>query len=209
MRLSGFDARIISTDRRSVRTSLGLRKNQIGVLTIARLISWKGLEDLIRAVAFLPNNVQLYIVGWGPIEHQLRSLAKNEGVVDRVHFLLSRSDVPELLAASDLYVQAHRYASDGRVWEGPNTSQMEACAALLPSVSTAVPRIERLIEDGLTGVLAEPNNPRDLARAIDSLIKDPSWAFALAKAARGRVEECYSTDIMARNYQLLYELARR
>ena len=59
--------------------------------------------------------------------------------------------MPELLKTADVYIQAHSRATDGSIWMGPNTSQMEACAASIPSVSTAVPLIESLIEDGVTG----------------------------------------------------------
>ena len=130
---------------------------------------------------------------------------KKEGVDKRVHFLGSRSDHIELLKAADIYVQAHNYTAEGNVWKGPNTSQMEACAAGVPSVSTAVPLIDTLIEDGVTGILARPNDPFDLARAITFLCEHPDDARRFAQAARVRVEERYSVSKMVNAYEELYE----
>ena len=122
-----------------------------------------------------------------------------------VYFLGVRSDNVEMLKAAVIYVQAHNYAADGSVWKGPNTSQMEACAAGIPSVSTAVPLIEALIEDGVTGVLARPNDPKDLARAIQWLAEHPEDARRLANAARARIEERYTVRRMVDAYEDLYQ----
>jgi glycosyltransferase involved in cell wall biosynthesis len=200
-----FDAKIAKTDRNAKRRELGIAKTDTLIMMTARLISWKGHADLIRAMQFLPLSTHLALVGWGPLEAELKAQAEKEGTSKRIHFLSSRNDVIELLAAADIYVQAHSYAADGSVWKGPNTSQMEACAARVPSVSTAVPLIETLIEDGVTGILAQPNDPRDLARAILFLYEHPDNAQRLAQAARKRVEERFSLASMIHSYEGLYE----
>ena len=174
-------------------------------MMISRMISWKGHTDLVSAMKFLPQYVHLALVGWGLLENELKKQARKEGTTERIHFLGARSDVPELLKTADVYIQAHSRATDGSIWMGPNTSQMEACAASIPSVSTAVPLIESLIEDGVTGVLAEPNNPKDLARAIAWILEHKDEAKKLADAARKRVEERYSLSSMIHSYESLYK----
>jgi glycosyltransferase involved in cell wall biosynthesis len=205
--LPAFDARIAKANREEKRREIGVAKEDTLVMMTARLISWKGHKNLIEAMRLLPASIHLILVGWGPLEAELRAQAEKEGTAGRIHFLGSRNDVIELLAAADIYVQAHSYAADGSVWKGPNTSQMEACAAHIPSVSTAVPLIEALIEDKKTGVLARPNDPRDLARAILFLYEHPDDAKRLAQAARVRVEKHYSLISMIRSYEGLYECA--
>jgi glycosyltransferase involved in cell wall biosynthesis len=199
-----FDARVTNANRNEIRSSLGYSDSDVVVLSIARLVSWKGHEDLIDAFSYLPQHMKLAIIGWGPLESELKARVSARGLDGRVKFLLARSDVPELLAAADLYAQAHGRTPDGKVWEGPNTSQMEACAAHVPSVSTAVPRIESLIEDGVTGLLADTNSPKSIADALLRLCADPIAAGVMADNARTRVVERYSVDTMARTYQQIY-----
>lgn len=194
------------TGRIGKRASLGIPDDAVIVMMTARLISWKGHDDLIDAMAYLAPLVHLLLVGWGPLEGALKARAEKLGVVSRVHFLGARTDVYELLAIADVYVQAHGYAPSGEVWKGPNTSQMEACAASVPSVSTHVPLIEYLIEDGVTGKLAKPNNPKDIARAITWVIGHPREAKILAATAKKRVQERYTTSAMVLQYQELYRL---
>lgn len=163
--LSVFDGRVLSTDRNEKRQEVGIPQEAKLAMMISRMISWKGHTDLVSAMKFLPQYVHLALVGWGLLENELKTSPQGRDYREN-SFLGARSDVPELLKTADVYIQAHSRATDGSIWMGPNTSQMEACAASIPSVSTAVPLIESLIEDGVTGVLAEPNNPKDLARAI-------------------------------------------
>lgn len=200
-----FDARVAKVDREAKRREIGISADNTLIMMTARMVSWKGHTDLIGAMQFLPSSMHLALVGWGSLEEELKTKAEKEGTSRRIHFLGSRSDNAELLATADIYVQAHNYAADGSVWKGPNTSQMEACAAHVPSVSTAVPLIETLIEDGVTGILARPNDPHDLARAITFLYEHPDDAHRLAEAARRRIEERYSVAKMVSAYEAVYQ----
>lgn len=202
--LPRFDGRLLKADRERMRRELAVPEGAPLVMMIARFVSWKGHADLIAALLLLPPSVHLALVGWGPLEAKLREEVRRAGLSSRVHFLISRSDIPELLCATDVYVQAHARDPHGRIWVGPNTSQMEACAAGVPSVSTAVPLIERLIEDGVTGIVAKPNDPRDLARAIKTLLDDKGLTKRLAENARTRVKERFSTEAMVRAHEELY-----
>lgn len=204
--LPAFDARLAKVDREKTRRDLGISAGDTLIMMSARLVSWKGNADVIDAMKFLPSTVHVALVGYGPLETELRTQVEKEGLVDRVHFLISLINIAELFASSDIYVQAHRYNEKGNIWKGPNMSQEEACAAHLPSVSTKVPLIETLIEDGVTGLLARPNDPRDLARALTFLYEHPDEAQRMANAARTRVEERFSLEIMVRTYEQLFDL---
>ncbi len=82
---------------------------------------------------------------------------------------------------------------------------MEACAAGVPSVSTSVPLIESLIEDGVTGKLGRPNDPKDLARALEYMLSHREEAQEMARRARLRVEERFSVAAMVQSYAALYK----
>lgn len=202
---SAVDAALSHLDRAAKRAELGLRDGESMVMMTARLVSWKGHEDIIDALALVPPNMHLYLAGWGNRHQTLVRRAESLGIQDRVHFLGSRSDVYELLGAADVYVQAYSRTPEGRVWMGPSLSQMEACAAGVPSVSTRVPLIERLIEDGVTGKIAELNDPKSIAAAIEWIVGHPVEARRMAKRARTRVEENYSIRSMVSAYRSLYE----
>lgn len=206
---SGVDLHAITEslahlDREKKRKELGLPADGVMVFMTARLFRWKGHHDLVRALLHLPLSVHVFCAGWGSLREELLTLAREIGVSNRYHLLGSRSDIYELLGATDIYVQAHSTASDGRMWMGPNISQMEACAAGVPSVSTRVPLIEYLIEEGVTGKLAEPNQPRSLAAAIKWMIDNPKEARVLAKAAEERVHERYTVRHMVGQYADIY-----
>jgi glycosyltransferase involved in cell wall biosynthesis len=199
-----FDARIAAVHTDTKRMEVGIPVDVPLVMMVARLIPWKGPLDLVAAMRYLSPTVHLALVGWGPLKDELFALAQHEGYVDRIHLLGARSDVPELLKTADVYVQAHNRSPSGEIWKGPNTSQMEACAAGIPSVSTAVPLIESLIENEKTGILARYNDPKDLARAIQYLLDNPETAAVYAHAARTRVEDYFSVAAMIRAYSALY-----
>jgi glycosyltransferase involved in cell wall biosynthesis len=203
--LPALDNLLTTFDREKKRQELSLEKDDIAIMMTARLISWKGHSDLIEAMSYLPSKTKLFLVGWGPLEERLKRQRDELGLINRVVFLGPRNDVMELLLAMDIYTQTHSRAPDGKIWVGPNTAQMEACAAYVPSVSTAVPWIEYLIKKGSTGALAELNNPKDLARAIQYLIDNPKEAKRMADNARRVVEERYTAKAMTEAYQNLYE----
>jgi|GEM_PF-6998083 len=202
--VDALKAEVAKSDRTVIRAELRISENAPLLLMVARLISWKGHSDLIRAMKHLPE-VHVLFVGWGVLENELKALVQEEGVSSRVHFLGRRTDVYQLLGAVDCYVQAHQQERDGSVWMGPNLSQIEACAAGVPSVSTTVPLIEDLIEEGITGRLALLNSPEDLARAIQETLTEAERSLQFAQNAEKRVRERYSVGVMVEAYQGMYE----
>lgn len=195
---------INGVNKQQKRATLGIPVDCQLVTMTARLISWKGHTDVVAAISHLAPSVHAAFIGWGPLHDELKQQAEMLKVVDRVHFLGSRADVYEILAVTDVYVQAHSVAPSGQVWMGPNTAQMEAAAAGIPMVSTAVPLIERLVEDDITGKLAPPNDPLKLTAAIQWLIDHPELAVQLVANAQQRVKERYSLQAMVEQYRNLY-----
>ncbi len=188
------------------RKSLNIPADAKVIMMTARLISWKGHDDLIKAVALLPKEFHLLLVGWGPLEAELKMLAEAKGVTNRVHFLGARSDVYELFAIADMYAQTHSRAPNGDIWMGPNLSQLEAAAAKVPSVSTNVPLIEYFIKDKMNGVLAEPNNPESLQAAILWASSHPTEVQAMTESLAKYVSDIYSLKSMVRQYETVYTL---
>ena len=196
---------IARMDRHQKRTDLGLRDSDVMLMTTARLVPWKGHEDLIAAMKFLPENVHAFCAGWGHRQESLQALARELGVPERVHFLGARSDIYQLLGAADIYVQPFSRTTTGLLWKGPCTAQMEACSAGVPSICTRIPLIEYLIRDGETGKLAEVNDPKSLADAIRWMIDHPLEARRLGDAGKAVADDRYSLSRMIHSYTQLYD----
>jgi glycosyltransferase involved in cell wall biosynthesis len=172
-----------------VRSALGWeRATVIGVL--GRLQRGKGHEDVLRAFAELvPRRpeVRLAIVGgailgWeGAYPEELRALASELGLADRVHFAGHQSHPWEWLDAFDVAVHASTGDSFGLVL-------VEAMALGKPVVTTATGGSAEVVEDGRSGLLVQPHDAHGLATAIASVLDDPALAARLADGGRERAE---------------------
>ncbi len=194
-----------STNKIEKKKSIGIQEGNKVVAMTARLISWKGHEDLIRAFALLSHNTELLLIGGGPKLEEFQAIAREQGVFERVHFLGNRADLFELMAITDVYVQSYARASDGSIWKGPNTSQMVAAGAGVPAVSTEVPLIETFMQDDITGKIAQVNDPKDLAVQINYLLQNEEKAKEMAANALAMVKEKYSLYAMVKAYENIYE----
>ena len=167
------------------------------VLTSARLDEQKGHPVLLRAATEVPDAV-FVLAGEGPERPPLEAQAAELGLADRVQFLGHRDDIPELLAACDLFALPSLY-------EGSSLALLEAMAAGRAVVSSAIGGTDELIDDGETGLLVPPGDPAALATAIRRLLSDTTLRTSLARRARERVERDFTRDAMARRVEHIYE----
>jgi len=171
--------------RAEVRAELGVG-DAFMMLSTGRLAEQKGLEHLIRAAGLLRQDLptaKIFLAGDGPLELELSRLVSDLGLEDMVALLGLRSDVGDLLAASDLVVLPS-------LWEGLSISLLEAMAAGKPVVTTTVGGNREVTNDGETAVLVPPKDPASLAAAIRALVADRSRLDELGRrgqeAQRGR-----------------------
>ncbi|HVL18655.1 MAG TPA: glycosyltransferase [Gemmatimonadales bacterium] len=167
------------------------------VLTVARLDPQKGLHHLVAAAALVPE-ARVMVVGEGPERPALETEIARLGLGDRVHLLGFRSDVPDLLAASDLFVLPS-------LFEGLPLSILEAMAAGKPVVATAIGGNDEAVVDGATGLLVPPGDPQALADAIRALLRDPERRRRLGEAGRRRAEAEFSATAMVRRVAAVYD----
>jgi glycosyltransferase involved in cell wall biosynthesis len=167
------------------------------VLTCARLDAQKGHGVLLQAATELPD-VLFVLAGEGAEREALEQQASALGLVDRVLFLGHRSDVPELLAACDVFALPSLY-------EGSSLAILEAMAAGRPVVSSAIPGTEELIADGETGLLVPPGDAHALAQALRRLLAQADLRTELATRAREHVARHFTAEAMARRVMQMYE----
>jgi glycosyltransferase involved in cell wall biosynthesis len=187
--LSDFDP-ATPESRARARTSLGLPEDAAVVGTVGNLTAKKDHRTLLEATARAAqshNGLRLVVVGTGPLERVLQDICTSLGLTNRVVFTGSRSDVPDLLPAFDIFALSSRN-------EGLPISLLEAMATGLPCVGTSVGGIPEVITDGREGLLVPAGDIAGLADALSRLLSEPSLrasagARALQTARRFDITE--------------------
>lgn len=192
--------RLSAAERAAARSELGVGADELLVIAVGRLHPQKAFGVLLRALQLVIEDghpVQLRIAGTGRLEQPLRREVERLGLGERVRLLGLRDDVPRLLAASDVYASS-------AAWEGLPLATLEAMAAGLPIVATAVGDVTRVV-DSASGILVPPGRPEALAQALSRLLRDPALRRASGAAARERVRVRHGTQAWARSLLALYE----
>jgi glycosyltransferase involved in cell wall biosynthesis len=180
------------------RPEARLPEEEVVIVSVARLDPQKnplGLIEAFAAVAAGGTRCRLLMAGEG----SLLEAARERSAGLSVSFLGVRSDMPELLNACDMFA----LASD---WEGRPLSVMEAMAAGLPVVATAVGGIPEIVEDGVTGLLVPPGDTKALAGALECLVRSPQRRRQLGEAGRAASAR-FDSATMAAAYAALFERA--
>jgi glycosyltransferase involved in cell wall biosynthesis len=186
--------------REAARRALGWTGDEFVVGIVARLAPEKDHANLVRGFAQFARatpRARLAIIGDGPLRAALEAEAAGRRLGDRCRFLGERRDVPDLLPGLDLFV-----LSSTR--EGTPLTLLEAMAAGLSAVTTAVGGMPAVVVEGETGLLVPPGEPEALASAFARLAADPEARRRMGAAGRRRVVERYSLDRMTRDYERLY-----
>jgi D-inositol-3-phosphate glycosyltransferase len=187
------------------RTATGTRR-LARLLILGRLVPRKGVADAITALARVPA-AELLVVGGpapdrlatDPEARRLQALAAELGVADRVRLLGRRphAELPELLRSCDLLLAVPWYEPFG-------ITPLEAMAAGVPVVATAVGGLRDTVLDGSTGRLVPPRRPDLLAPVLSELLADPSRRLAMARAGRERVLARYGWNCVAEQTEACY-----
>jgi glycosyltransferase involved in cell wall biosynthesis len=167
---------------------------------VGRLAPAKAFPDLLTAFATLRQDhptAALVIAGDGELRADLTAHIAQLGLQGHAFLLGSRNDVPHLLAASDLYINASHY-------EGLPLSILEAMSAARPIVATSVGDIPHVLVPG-AGLLVPPAEPPALAAALRTLLDDPALGLALGRAAQSHVLHHYSPTAWFQQYLALYQ----
>jgi glycosyltransferase involved in cell wall biosynthesis len=187
--------------RARIRERLGIGMGAWVMGTVGRLAPEKDQATLIRAAApVLGEQCRLLLVGDGDEASALRAVAAAQPQGRFIHFLGARSDVPELLAAMDVFVLPS-------ITEGLPLVVLEAMAAGRPDVSTPVGGIPEVVQSGLSGRLFAVGDVMGLRALLLDLRADPSGSRRMGEHGRTLVEASYSRDTALDRYVSAYERA--
>jgi N-acetyl-alpha-D-glucosaminyl L-malate synthase BshA len=159
----------------------------------------KRVPWLLRAFDLATRGTEAYLtlVGDGPDQAACRSLARELGIAERVHFLGERDVLPELLAPADVFVLSSSEESFG-------LSALEAMSCGTPVVATRVGGVSEVIDDGISGFLAEVDDIEGFAAKLSLLLFEPARAERMGRAARLTAEERFARNKVVGRYESLY-----
>jgi glycosyltransferase involved in cell wall biosynthesis len=183
----------------AVKTKLGIPPAAPVCGIVAALRPEKNHTLFLRAAALAAKqrpDAHFIIVGDGPERARLEKVAIEAGVASSTHFVGSRSDIPQVLSAFDVFaLTSHNEANP--------VSILEAMACEIPVVSTRVGSVAESVAAGSTGYLVEPGDAKALAEHWVNLFTDPALARSLGSAGRTTVEAHWSLDRMVKGYERL------
>jgi glycosyltransferase involved in cell wall biosynthesis len=196
-----FDRYRPKLDRAALHRFLNLDPARLYVATVARFHPVKDHATLLRAfqiVAGKRADVDLLLVGDGPLRETLERQVRSLGIERRVLFLGVRPDIPDLLQAVNVFALTS-------VSEAASLTLMEAMASGLPVVVTEVGGNPEIVRHEVEGLLVPRGDAAGAAAAVLSLLNDPLRAAAMGAAGRARVQRCFQLRQTVENYWRLYQ----
>jgi glycosyltransferase involved in cell wall biosynthesis len=187
-------------DKHALKTQLGLNPSRRYIIHVARHHPVKDQPTLLRGFALaeadLPD-VDLLMVGDGPLRGELEDLARQLRIEARVQFLGIRSDIPDLMRAADAFALTS-------VSEAASLTLLEALASGLPTVATDVGGNGEIVRHEREGLLFPRGDAAGCAAAFRRLFQEPALAKSLGAAGRQRVLEGYRLEQTVDEYYQLY-----
>jgi glycosyltransferase involved in cell wall biosynthesis len=184
-----------------VRAELGIGTAEIVVVSVARFTLQKQPLKLIRAfsrVCGRLGKLRLLMVGDGEMREEASALVRQLEIGDRVIMLSFRQDVPDILAASDIFVLPS-------LWEGSPIALLEAMSMGKAVIATAVEGTTEAIQHGENGLLIDPADlEQGLAAAIERLYEDRDLRQKLQKQAMASIANRYDVGVVAQKNEALY-----
>ena len=169
-------------------------KSNYIISMVAGFRNQKDQETLIKACALLPDNYTLQLIGDGERREILQQLVSELGIEKRVEFMGLRSDIPELLAESDINVLSSHF-------EGLSLSSIEGMASGRPFIASDVNGLREIVDGN--GILFPHGDATTLANEIKKLCENPEHYKLIAIACQEKAKQ-YDISIMAQKYNELY-----
>ncbi|MFZ1075514.1 MAG: glycosyltransferase family 4 protein [Minisyncoccia bacterium] len=177
------------------------------LVTTSRLVHKNGIDDVIRALPLLPEQVRFVVYGIGPDEEKLRALAKESKVENRVHFMghIAHGEMPLALRMCDIFIRPSRS-------EGMGNSFIEAMAAGLPVIATQEGGIADFLFDAnrnpqkpTTGWAVDKDCPVQIAEQVKNILAFPAEVAQVKKTARDMAVQHYDWNTVARAMYGLFD----
>ncbi len=194
-----FSAPVPDETIADLKNKFGKKMGDVILFTASRLVLSRGVEDTIRALAYLPQNVRFIVAGEGDDKQKLEDIARASKVFERVQFVghVDHPELPAYYKASDIFVRPS-------IIEGFGNAFVEAFAAGIPVIATPVGGIpdflfdpERNPDKAPTGLFCDVQNPESIANAVQRYIDTPALVSEVVANAKVLVAEKYDWTSIA------------
>lgn len=196
--LAAFETK--NADRAAARREIGVGPDDFVIAQVARLDYLKDHATAVRTIARTAEQnrqARLVVVGDGPLRGEIEEQIARAGAGEFIRMLGLRRDVGRILAVADAFLLTS-------ISEGIPLTVIEAMAAGLPVVSTAVGGVPEVIVEGETGLLSPAGDDQALAQALLALSADGELRARMGEAGRRRAREIFSEEQMHAGYRECY-----
>ncbi|MDP2709127.1 MAG: glycosyltransferase family 4 protein [bacterium] len=175
-----------------LKNKLGVFENDKIIITASRLVKKNAVDDIIKALEYLPENVIFLILGDGPDREKLEELVKQKNLSERTIFYgaYKNDDLPQYLAIADVFVRPS-------LSEGQGIAFLEAMAAGLPVIATRVGGIVDFLRDYETGLFCEVKNPKSIAAKVKIMLDNKKLAETVSNNAKNMIKKNYDWGLIA------------
>lgn len=204
-----FTKPVPETEIQEVQEKIGKKDGEVWLITTSRLVHKNAVDDVIRALPHLPEQVHFLILGTGPDEGMLKNLSVGLGVSERTHFygFVDHKEIPAFYKACDIFIRPSRS-------EGMGNSFVEAMAAELPVIATQEGGIADFLFDEkrnkdteTTGWAVDKDAPKQIAEAVEDIMVREDKVKEVTKTAKAMVIQKYDWDIIAKDMKALFDKA--
>lgn len=194
--IKNFTKKFSNEELNSLRDSLGKKEGDKFIITTSRLTLKNGIDDLIKSLVYLPENIKLLVAGVGEDEKDLKNLVFEKGLENRIQFLgfIDHKELPKYLKISDVF-------SRPSLSEGLGNSFLEAMVIEIPVVATPVGGIPDFLMDKETGLFCKIKDPKSIAEKVELLINDFELRKNIINKAYEMILEKYDWDIISKDMQ--------
>lgn len=185
-----------------------VRKDGPLLIFVGRIVDEKGVGDLLHATSMLTRNLPdttTMIVGEGQDREKMERLSETLGLSDRVKFVgwVRPEEIHSYFSAADIFVGPSKTASDGWV-EAQGLTFVEAMLARIPVIATDVGGIPDTVQHEKTGLLVKENSPKEIAAAVERLVRDPDLTARLIEAGQKLALENFTREASAQKFSELF-----
>jgi glycosyltransferase involved in cell wall biosynthesis len=187
---------------REIMATHGLREDEFVLVSVTRLVGWKGIQYALRSIALLDNKkIKYLIVGSGEYESELIRITRKESLEDQVIFsgAVENKNVPQYYSVADAVL----FPTIGDDDAFPN-ALCEAMSCGKPAIGSLKGGIPEAIVDQKTGFLVAPADPRLIADKISILLSNPDLRRDMGRNARQRVIDLFSWDIIVKQLEGIF-----
>jgi glycosyltransferase involved in cell wall biosynthesis len=201
---NGFHVPVIRKERKKVRDELGISGSEMVVISVGRIVPWKGYDVLVKAMATILKHQESRLIIVGDVLYwessyleKIKGLARDLGVFESVIFTGFVEDVNSLISASDLFILPSTQEPFGRVL-------VEAMLCQVPVIAFRSGGPIEIIEDNRTGILVESRDAERLGAAIDYILLDKEKRESMGIEARRQALKRFPMDKMISRLEALY-----